>query len=254
MSDTAPATGFGEWSVENLRLSVFCTGKPAQPGLWGRLVGVSPESSDTREHEGTVREQGMVDANTLLLVSRNERLDWILLPRPGPGDSNRGNPIVLENVERAISLLTRALDVSIGAFAFGRADRIAFGSVLVQRAFNPTDAAKQLSRYLPRLDLGLDGSDFLYQINRRRRSSHALHVQINRLSRWQLEDVRGGLLTIGPLQPPGFTSDEQFSISKLTLDVNTAPGNNAISNERMPGLLDEMIAFSYEIAANGDIP
>ena len=156
------------------------------------------------------------------------------------------------SAEQIIPLLTRALDVSISAF--GRADRIAFGSTLVQRASNPSEGTKQLSKYLPRLDLEPDGSDFLYQINRRRRSSHAPHVQINRLSRWQLEDVHGGLLRVSPSQPPGFMRDEQFSISKLTLDVNTAFGSNAISNERMPGLLDEMIAFAYEIATNGDIP
>jgi hypothetical protein len=159
----------------------------------------------------------------------------------------------LADTEQVIPLLAQAVRVSVNAFS-RIVHRIALGSVFTQKAANAPEGLEQLSKYLPYVNFEPGGTDFLYQINRRRRSSHAPHVQVNRLSRWQLEEVHGGLLTVGLSQPPNFRADEQFSVIKLSLDINTAPGSNAISHDRMPGLFDELVSFAREIAIEGDIP
>ena len=212
---------------------------------------VPPESSDMREREGTVREQGIVNGNVLLLISQKGRLDWNVLPGPEPS-SDRSSPPALVGAEQVIPLLRRALGVSM--HASGLVDRIALGSVLTQQASSVSEGLRQLSKYLPRLDLENEGgSDFVYQINKPRRSFHALQVQINRLSRWQLEEVVGGVLAVGPSGPPRFETSGRVLVSKLALDINTSPNNNAFSSARAPDLFDELADFAHEIANKGDV-
>ena len=43
-------------------------------------------------------------------------------------------------------------------------------------------------------------------------------------------------------------------VSKLTLDINTAPDNNAISKDAMLGLFNDLTIFAREIAHKGDVP
>ena len=247
-----PATGFGEWDVESLRLSVFHSGESAPSGLWEQLMGIAPESSDTRAREGTVREQGIADGNMLLLITQSRRLDWNLVPSLNQSGDRGGMPTLMA-VEETMPLLRRALDVSVRAC--GRVDRFALGGVLTQQASSLSEGLGQLSKYLPRLDLENQGGfDFAYQINKRRRSLSALHVQVNRLSRWQLEELQGGTITVGPSRAPNFEISERAFVSKLTLDINTALDSNAISKTRMPNLFDELVNFACEIATEGDIP
>ena len=216
---------------------------------------VAPESSDTRAREGIVREQGRTDGNLLLLVTQSGRLDWNLLPGPNKIDDRISPPALpaLIAVEQAIPLLRRALDVSVRAY--GLVHRLALGFVLTQQAPSLSEGLRQLSKYLPRLDLeNQGGSDFVYQINKRRRSIRVPHIQVNRVSRWQLEEMQSGTLTVSPSRSPNFETSERILVSKLTLDINTAPDSNAFSNARISGLFDELAGFACEIAIKGDIP
>ena len=70
-----------------------------------------------------------------------------------------------------------------------------------------------------------EGLDFMYQINRRRQSSYAPHVRINRLARWLLEEFLSGALRITPTQGPQLETSESGLVSKLVLDINTASDN-----------------------------
>ena len=151
MSDDAPITGFGEWNVESLRLSVFHSERPSRAGLWEQVMGIAPESSDTRAREGIVQERGSVEGNVLLLVAQSRRLDWNLLPGPPPSDAREGLPTLVA-AEQGIPLLRRALDVSVRAC--GIMDRLALGSVLIRRASSLSEGLKHLSEHLPRLDFG----------------------------------------------------------------------------------------------------
>ena len=117
------------------------------------------------------------------------------------------------------------------------------------------EGMRQLSKYLPRMDLEHQGgSDFIYQINKRRRSSHARHVRINRLAKWQLDEFHSGAFRITPSQGPQLETSKPGFASKLVLDINTAPDNNAISADKMPDLFVELMALAREIAAKGDVP
>ena len=255
MSEAISPSDFAEWDVESLRLSIFHptdpTGRPLS-GLWEKVMGVSPESIDSRPRERVLREQGGANGNKLLLVTQAQRLDWNLLPDPA-ADREIGNPPILTALDQGIPMLRKALGVSLQSVRL--VDRLAFGIVLMQQVSDLSEGMSQLSKYLPHMGLEhREGSDFIYQINRRRRSSYAPHVRINCLAKWQLEEFHSGSLRITPAQGPQWESSEPGFVSKLVLDINTAPDNNAISTDKMPNLFVELTAFAREIAVKGDVP
>ena len=252
MNDDASIADFGEWDIENLRLSIFHPGGSVGTGLWRQLMEEPPENSSVMERQGITQEQGIVDGNVLLLVIQNGRLDWHLLPGPTTG-TIRESPPTLTVAGPKISLLRRALDVSVPVC--GLVSRLALGAVLTRVAKNHSEGLEQLSKYLPCLEFGdQEFSDFVFQINRRRPSPSAPHVRVNRLSRWQLEEVQGGTFAVGSSVLPNFELSQPIFMSRLTLDINTLQDGSAFSNERMPGLFDDLVEFVYEISTKGDIP
>ena len=254
MSVDALALDFGEWGIESLRLSLFYPpGGNALSGLWEQLVGIAPENQSNRPREGIRQEQGSVEGNRLVLDIRDERLDWHILGGQPPRGEEGNSPVVKLNAgERMTPFLARALGVSLRSL--GQVHRLAFGAVLVWQAPDLNEGMRQLSKFLPQLDLeNRGGSDFIYQINRRSRSTLAPHVTINRLSRWQTEELQGGTLRVTPIQPR-FEISGRVLINKLILDVNTAPESNAISPDRMPALFGELANLGHDIAIKGDVP
>ena len=194
----AEITGFSEWDVENLRLTIFHPNRDPQGGLWRELVGAHPTSTDYRHQERVVLEHGDVSGNKLFLASQSERLDWqIQAPPPeGPGATIP----TLVDVPGGMKLLQGALVASLPGI--GPVQRLALGAILVQTVKDTDDGFKVLSRHLPRLELETNGPrNFVYQTNRRRRSSSVSHVQVNRLAKWSLEENQTGLISIGPRGP-----------------------------------------------------
>ena len=215
-------------------------------------MGDSPESIDSRPRERVLREQGGANGNNLLLATQAERLDWQLLPAPAP-DHPIGNPPTLKAVDQTIPLLKKALDVTLQSAR--QVHRLAFGVVLIQQVSDLSEGMRRLSMYLPQLGLEhQEGQDFIYQINRRRRSSYAPHVRVNRLAKWQLEEYHSGAFQISPSQGARLETSESGFVSKLVLDINTAPDNTAISKDKMPNLFVELTAMAHEIAVKGDVP
>ena len=254
MSDGALDVDFGEWDIESLRLSIFHPpGGGAVSGLWEQLMGIDPENQETRPRDGFHQEQGAAEGNRLLMVTQSGRLDWhIVADKPPRGDEGRSPVLKLNAVERATPLLARALGMSLRSINL--VHRLAFGVVLVWQVSDLNQGMRQLSKFLPQLDLdNRGGPDFVYQINRRLRSSCAPHVMINRLSRWQTEEFQGGTFRMTTAQPRIEMSDLVL-VNKLILDVNTASDSNAISVDRMPALFDELTRLAHGVAIKGDVP
>ena len=244
------AGDFGLWNTESLRLTLFHSTDAPVAGLWERLMGTDPESSESKPREGTLQEQGTVDGNRLLLAAQPGRLDWNLLPSVS-GPEHRGLPILTDTSD-TVPLLERALTVSLGAVT--QVPRLAFGAGLLREVSSPDEGIGQLAKCLPQVSMeGQSGQDFIYQSNRRRRSSHARHVQINRLAKWQTEAHQGGEIVVSP-QGTQLRSLPPSWVVRLILDINTAPESNAIAVDRMPDLFAEFVAFAREIASEGDVP
>ena len=251
MSTALPAFDFAPWAVESLRLTIFHPPNNPSPGLWQKVMGVSPEQVESRPRQSVLTEQGNVHGNQLRLIAQNERLDWNIVAGP-VSDLEIGSSPRLTSLEQANAVLIDALNVSLNEV--NQVDRLAFAPILVQEVSDLDQAMKLLAQHLPYMDLmQRGGSDFIYQINRRRRSSVASHVVINRLTKWQVEHYQSGALRISPSRGPQLEASDWGVMVKLLLDINTAPDNNAISSDRMPGLFAEFTNLACETASKGDV-
>ena len=251
MNQTTPIVDFGQWSVDHLRLTVFHPPGFQTSELWELLMRVRPESIEERPRDGVVQQQGEADGNRLLLVTHAERLDWTFVPNPTVSHGTNTPPVLLDP-NQAVRKLQEALDISLRSVK--QVNRLAFGVLLGQQVVNPSEGMSQMSKYLPHMDLEeRGGSDFIYQVNRRRRSSRVPHVQLNRLARWSLEQFISGGIRIAPAQAPQLQQSGSGFVSRLLLDINTAPENNAIAVERMPGLFVELINLACKVATEGDV-
>ena len=245
---------FGEWDVESLRVSIFYPvglGTSAQTGLWAKVTGNKPESIDSRPRERITREVGRLGENNLLLTTQDERIDWLIQPIVVP-NQRVGTVLMLKNVGTTSPILRKAIRYSLETIPL--VQRLAFSPVLIKQVPDPTEGLKQLSRYLPRLDLeSLEGSDFIYQVNRRRRSASVPHVRVNRLARWSTEQIGGLEVQVRPSGQPRIQTAEDGFARKLLLDVNTTPESGAMSNDKVPSLFHELVTLAGELSTEGDI-
>ena len=161
--------------------------------------------------------------------------------------------MVVADVEETLPVMQRAVQCSLESIQ--KVERLAFAPVLIKQAPSLEKGLGQLSKYLPGLQLdSLEGSDFIYQINRRRTSRVVALTEINRLAKWVVEEFRVGTLSIVPSQGPRFQTATPSFASKLTLDINTAPGSGEVAKDTIPELFDELVMLACEISTKGDVP
>ena len=248
---------FGDWDVESLRMSIFFP-RGAHPnvraGLWERVTGEQPDSIDSRPRERISRETGTIGGNSFVFVNQDERIDWLLQPIVVPSLQPPTSTTLptLETVEKALAIFRNAIRYSLETIPV--VQRLAFAPVLIKDAANLNVGFGQLSTHLPHLSLGSAyGADFIYQINRRRRSNSVPHAQINRLAKWSMEMVGGVAVRMGPSGQPDVRDTGTSATRKLALDINTTPETSTISKAKIPGLFEELVTVSRELATKGDI-
>ncbi len=244
----------GDWDVESLQAAIFHPSEPsaaAQSGLWEKATGNQPESIDSRPKIRMTRVVGSVGEDNLTLAIQDERIDWVVRPRV-PSNQPSGPLFTLGAVEDVLPLLRKAIQYTLETTQI--VSRMAFIPVLVKQVPDTATGLKQLSKYLPHLGLdSMDGVDFTYQINRRRRSTSVPHVRINRLAKWSTEQIGGLELRVSPSDQPRLKTTGSSYVRKLNLDVNTDPTSGAMSRDKIAGLFDELVSIAGELATEGDI-
>ena len=243
----------GDWDVESLRASIFHPPAPstaAQSGLWEKATGNQPESIDSRPKRRITRVVGNVGENNLTLAIQDQRIDWVVQPIP----SNQPSVplLTLGAVEDVLPLLRKAIQCTLETTP--TVLRMAFNPVLVKEVPDSETGLRQLSKYLPHLGLdSMDGMDFIYQINRRQRSTSVPHVRINRLAKWSTEQIGGLELRVSPSDQPRLETTGLSFARKLNLDMNTDPKSGAMSRDKIADLFDELVSIAGELATEGDI-
>jgi hypothetical protein len=133
--------------------------------------------------------------------------------------------------------------------------RLAFGALLNLDVGSREEGYRRLSDYLD-FDVNPESFDFLYRINRKRRSEVVPGLVINRLTTWSVGFRQRETLTI-PLAGGAVESEGGHAAyhCRLELDINSAPEfGGPLPHNRLADLLDEMQRWSLEIVRDGDIP
>ena len=255
---TIDAFDFGDWDVESLRLSIFHSGEyqdSYSPGLWESVTGQQADSIDSRPKDRMTRVLGSVEGDSLTLVRQDGRIDWTLQPVVGPTPQPSNEIVVAKigSVGRMLPIFRKALDYSLESIT--SVNRIAFAPTFIREVGDVNAGFEQLSKYLPHLNLpAAQGGDFIFQINRRRRSEVIHHAYINRLAKWSLELVGGVSVRMGSTGRPDLVNTPPKQVRRLSLDVNTTPETSTMGRKRVPGLFEELVALAREITLEGDKP
>ena len=250
-----PSSVFGAWDVESLRVTIFCpsgTNYSTRTDLWARVTGTQPETIDSKPREGVTRVIGSIGQNSLILSIQDGRIDWLVQPVLPPPNRQAPPLLMLKDVYGVVPVLENAIGRSLATTT--TVLRLAFGSALIKQASNSAEALKELSKYLSRLDMDMDeGSDFIFQVNRRRRSESVRHARINRLAKWSTAQVGGIEVQVEPTGQPHVKGTNLVFIRRLDLDINTTPNTSAMSKDRIPALFGELVMLTDELATKGDV-
>ena len=250
-----------DWLVGKLRLTVFlhaATQLPTVQSWWAGLTGTEPETQTAKPKSGTHQSTGLIQYKdkkfTLELTTKPDRVDWILKPL-SIGD------------EEAVPTLGHYCELSpyfndlMGRW-LGDAQvsirRMAYGVVLLLHVDNKVSGYKEISKYLPTVQIDPVGSsDFQYTINRRRGSDIVTGMEINRLSKWDVPEFTKVLVERNSAGAEiihhGITCS---SIScSLELDISThSTRKEEIPVDKQVDVFNELVDLGNEIAEKGDIP
>jgi hypothetical protein len=234
--------------VEQLRLTAFLP-SPAEgtDTWWSRANDGKPPVSEVTQKRGgssVYQSEGPCGNGNLSLTVQEGRYDWVLNPIIDPADSA---PIVsVGNFDDAGEIFFRAMRQFLDSAPL--CSRIAVGiSIFVPVKDRPTgyEALNLLLANSVKLD-PQNSSDFIYNINRPRKSEVA-DLLLNRLSQWM----------VGAHYQISFPTIGVPSIAytvKLTLDLSSDQNYpNGLSSSVQKGIFEELFRFGREIAEKGDI-
>lgn len=227
------------WLIELARVSVFApvdSDTLSKEGIWKRLTGADPELRTSRPAEGLFIEEGNFGSGRLIVIVAAGRIDFLLQVPPTGPDGFQGMTGFSEAIDSLQSLVLPELG------RLPSIDRLAFGCVALLPAASKDEAYTHLNRLLPSVDVSLESSDLMYQVNRPRQSASNPSLSINRLTKWTAVAMR-----MVNIETQKF-SDDKHAV-RLEIDINTVP---AEGTALAADATNELITLAQEILANGD--
>lgn len=243
----------GTWYAETLRFTAFALLMPESQALdwWRDLTGEPPEIEVQKKRIGVYQAVGDYGTGKLVLDVTGNKIDWTLVPVDDPARWPDESPSPsIGSFLQAIDVFTKLMHAWLKYCP--PASRIAFGSRLLLPAVDKEHSYRQISAYLPfRLD-EKGSSDFLYQINRPRKSTVMKErMTLNRLSKWAA--YRATLA--GAIPGQSVFSTEPKHLCCLEIDINTnAEFPGPLPSGEIPDLFRELVELGTEIVKMGDVP
>lgn len=245
-----------DWRTEMLRFTVFPSPKESigEVPWWAELVGQPPETKVLQPRLGVQKHEGPFAGGKLILNTKFGRIDWLFAAAQGPDIEEEGFSTVgylPDSLDTFGALMLRWLDLETSPVPI----RLALGCIVVQPVGDREAGYRRLETYLHSVELSPgDSSDFLYQINRPRRSTSGIKgLQVNRLSKWSVARLRGGVVAVRPDSAHLMPGPECFAC-RLELDINTAADyQHELPRETLAKVFEELVDLTREIAQRGDV-
>ena len=226
-----PRAELREWRAETLRLSTFhalgvLAELPQARDWWREVTGAETENRSENRKNGSLTDAGPWGDGSLVLqvLTSENRVNWFFGDTPSP-DNPISEASLVDRVHQFVDPMARWLDTCPPA------TRIAFGAVVVLPVADRITGYNRVSDYL-NFDIdGTDAADFMFQINRVRRSAVAPEIQINRLARWSVGVFLRFALSLsaqGSMIEQAATG-AGTSFVRLELDINTHPDSASLA-------------------------
>lgn len=239
-----------DWQAESVRATAFPSpgsGPHDNSTWWETIVGEPPENRISQPKVGVLQEQGHFSNGMLTLISQPSRIDW-LFTQTNPSETSW-------SLEECVGIFQPVIERWL--ISAPGVQRLAFGAVLRLPVDDRKQGYEALSGFLHNVKLDPEGSsEFLFQINRPRKSETIEGLSINRLSKWSVALLHQATYSVQPPQAAPFElmSHEESAFCRLELDVNTMPDvDGELSAEILAQIFDELVTLGKEIASKGDI-
>lgn len=248
-----PNTGPIEWVAEAMRLSVFPLNEAAalETLHWERGVGAPPEAMNRQPQSQLPRviEEGTWNNGRLQVDSQRGQIHW----RTFSATPNPNGPINIGSLPSATPPFRALMGQWLGTHC-PSVNRIAFGVNLVFPTSSLQEACTHLDGMLPTVSVAADDSrDFMYRINRRRKSRIADGLEINRLATWSAAEGMDLEVIIVAGVPSARPANARH-FCRLELDINTVPiPDRELPQEALPDIFGELVDAATEIAVEGDV-
>lgn len=222
---------------------------PLDQTLWQTITDEQPESITNQPRLGLLREEGKAFGGQCIVEQRRDRVDVVFAH--ATEDVFSPFPTLEGTYEEAVREFSRFTTKWLQKPTVG-ITRIAFGAVALIPQPDRETGYRQLSTLL-RCAPDPGATDFLYQINRRRKSSVLPGVEVNRLSKWSVSWHRMTTLPLPPAIAIAATADSRFAC-RVELDMNTAPGyEGELTHPAIVAHFQELMDLAREILERGDI-
>ena len=242
-----------DWDVENLRITTFIRDRSIEQIIqdkWWENINEVPLDTEQIYHQQKVKvQQGIINGHNLTVQSQSNRIDWIL---------TSGIPMSNESQQNAVSPSQNPLESLLQiaqkwSKACPSSSRLAFGASLVKQISDMRRGYKDLMRFLPNLKLNPDDiSDLIFQVNRRKKSTSASDIMINRIGRWSIVQVKNIGVTVDASGTPISSLNQEHYACKLDLDMNTVHSSDDITRSNIYPIFKELITYGCTIANKGD--
>ena len=244
-----------DWQVQVLRCTAFYT--PDEQfdisGWWAEMMGDLPETETKKVKEGISIEEGPYKEGKLTLVRSPIAVDLRFQPGDKLPDKVNGIPTIgnfEEQCPEFVGLVMKLFDVT----KFPPIKRLAFGSTISLPSKDHETGYIQLSEYIKSVKIDPTSRNFIYQINRRRKSKTGIkELLINRLSTWSVAIFQ--VLTASlSLAVQEATKNAPNYACQITIDINTCQEyKDCLPKEKLREIFEELVDMGKEIICQGDI-
>ena len=197
-------------------------------------------------------QKSLLDGNLWAMICQPGRVDWTL--EAVEKESDKTSELVTLG---AMSANTLEPFVKIIGKWLGKCpptNRLAFGANLGKMVNDRHAGYEEIKRYLPSVELDPQNTDnFLYQINRPRKSKVDPNIMINRLNTWSVVLVSTGGVTIDSTGAKISANVQNIHVRKLELDINTAFLDDSIAKKKGRKIFQELVEHGQEISSEGDV-
>jgi hypothetical protein len=243
-----------DWQVEQLRITLFPSQQTPKPTDWWQgVLGTEPLTEAT-QRGGIVpvyQATGPLPGSEGFVNLRHEpaRADWVY----GPSPFDASLPyVVIGSYEKTVASFNQFANIFF-RYTPPVVNRFAVGAVLLLPVTTKQEGYKFLDSLLPSVELDPDrSSDFLYRINRSRKSQ-VIDAKINRLSEWSVLQIMPQTLVTGSSYNQ-ILNEPLVYLARVSIDINTVPEfADEIDPSTQLSLLGEFMDLIAEIAAKGDV-
>lgn len=240
-----------EWKALGGRITLFPSAPPTSPlpsalELYPKVWGDEPDSFHKQQNAllPTVA-QGRRHSIITNCFAHPTRIDLNLSPVPTPSGTQEPELVFIEDTDQLYTELKGIIKVLAKGIISSSISRVALGLQFVAVKRDSLEANKTLIQTMPqqyRMKV-TNEEEFIFQVNRPRKSSKVESVKMNFVTKWSVENVQVVAMPVpagGQPMPAAAPSIKNFLIASVSFDNNNF-ATRPLTPEEQSQLLDESL-------------